>query len=160
MLHAAAVFVAVLHLRQFFVRVGADAVAIKLHGLPRGLFKRRYTLVTVLMKNPSLQRHTGGRAEVARSKLRHANVVQPRGNRRGLSPMRYAASIAEVDLFLKDAVRHHLISRWRGDDELAGGFVVGVIDGGQPLAGEVGPVGAEHSPLAVLILHELQAGSG
>ena len=104
--------------------------------------------VAVLMKHPRGQRNSPHRREVAHGELRHADIVQPRGDRLGLLPVRHAPPVAHVDLLHQCPVRHHLISRRRGDQELAGGFVVGMIDHGQPLARLVGPVGAEERALA------------
>ena len=64
----------------------------------------------------------------ASRELRHSDCIQPRRDRHGLLPVRDAAAVAEVRFFLKQTVRDHLVFRGRRDDELAGGFVVGMVD--------------------------------
>lgn len=74
--------------------------------------------------------------------------------------MRAPPPIAQVERFLQQSVRDHLILRGRGDDELTGGFIVGMVHGRQPLVGFVGPVHAEECAVAELVLGELQAVGG
>ena len=61
---------------------------------------------------------------------------------------------------MQKAVGHHLILRGRGDQKLAGGLVGGMIDHGQPLPRESGPVPTEEGAVAELVLRDVQAGAG
>ena len=99
-------------------------------------------------------------AEIARGELGDADIVQPGRDRHGLLPVGEAAAIAEIALLLEEAVGDHLIFGGRGDQEFAGGFIGGVVDHGQPLAGEGGPVPAEEGPVAKFVLGDVQAGGG
>ena len=89
---------------------------------------------------------------MARRELRHSDVVEPGGDGHALVPVGDAAAAAQVDLLFERAVRDDLVLRGRGDQELAGGFIVGMVDRGQPLVRQVGPVGAEETALAVLVV--------
>src|ERR1019366_5141555 len=64
------------------------------------------------------------------------------------------------EFLLEETVGHHLVFDGRGDQEFAGGLVGGVVDGGQPLARQGGPVPTEESAVAELVRGDVQAGSG
>ena len=71
-----------------------------------------------------------------------------------------AHAAVEVRLLHEAPVRHHLVVRGRGHDELAGRLVADVVDGRQPVARPVGPVVAEEGALAVLVGADAKAGGG
>ena len=73
--------------------------------------------------------------------------------------MGHAAAVAQIEFLPQQAVGDHLVFRRRGDQKFAGGLVVGVIDHGQPLARQVGPVPAEEAALAVFVLERCGARS-
>ena len=60
----------------------------------------------------------------------------------------------------QQTVGDHLVAGGRGDEEFAGGLVVGVVDGGEPLVREVGPVLTEKTSVAVFVLDEFEAAGG
>ena len=159
MLHAAA-HAGGLHARQLLVRVRPDAIAVELDGLARGGFEGGDAGVAILMEDPGLERNARGHAEMPRGELRHADIVQPRGDGHGLLPVREAPAVAQVDLFLEQPVGHHLVLGGRGDEEFAGGLVVGMVDDGQPLVRQVGPVDAEEAALAEFVFGHLQPARG
>ncbi len=66
--------------------------------------------------------------------------------------MREPAAVSQIDLLLKQTIRHHLIFRWRSDDEFAGGLVIWMINHRQPLPGLIRPVGAEEGTLPYLFV--------
>ena len=86
--------------------------------------------------------------------------VEPRGNRHGLLPVREPAGARQVALLDEQPVGHDLVLRRRGDDELAGGLVVRVVDRRQPLPRAIGPVLAEDHALAMDVVDEAQALGG
>ena len=129
MLHAAA-HAGRLDARQLLIGVRADVVVEEFDGLAERFFQGDDGVFAVLGKDPRLQWDAGRGSEMARGELRHADVVQPRGDGHRLLPMRTAAAIAEIEFLLQEAVRDHLILRWRGDDEFAGGLVGGMIHRG------------------------------
>ena len=155
MLHAAA-NTRGLDVREFLVRVGADAIAVELNDLPRGGFEGRNAGISILMEDPGFERNAGGYAEVPRGELRDADVVQPRGDGHGLFPVRDPPAVSQIDLFLKQTIGHHLVPGGGGDQEFAGRLVVGMVDDGQPLARLVGPVGAEERALAEFVAGHMQ----
>ena len=132
----------------------------ELDRLARGLLEGEDAVVAILREDPGLQGHAGGGAEMARGELRDADIVEPRRDRYGFLPMGHAAAVAEIEFLLQQAVGHHLIFGGRGDQEFAGGLVVGVIDHGQPLARQGGPVPTEEGAVAELVLRDVQAGAG
>jgi hypothetical protein len=71
--------------------------------------------------------------------------------------MREPSSVAEIGLFLEQAVGHNLIPDGRGDNELARSFVIRMIDHRQPLASIVWPVLAKETSLAKLVIENPQA---
>ena len=125
-----------------------------------GFFEGGDAGVAVLMEDPGLRGTPAAVPKCRDGELGDADVVQPGGDGHALLPVGEAAAVAEVDLLLEHAVRDHLVMRGRGDQELAGGFVVGMVDGGQPLVRKVRPVGAEETALAVLVVEDLEAGGG
>ena len=74
--------------------------------------------------------------------------------------MREAHSVGDVGILDEAAVGHDPVVRGRGHDELAGGLVADVVDGGEPVAGAVGPVVAEEGALAVLVGADAEGGGG
>jgi len=65
-----------------------------------------------------------------------------------------------ADLLFEMSVGHHLIFGGRGDQELTGRFVGRVIDHGQPLARQGGPVPTEERAVAEFTFGDVQAGGG
>ena len=158
-LHAAA-HAGHLNVGQLLIRVRADVRGEELHGLARGFFEGDDAVVAILREDPGLQRHAGGGREMARGELRHADIVEPRRDGHGLLPVGHSAAVAEIEFLLQQAVGHHLIFGGRGHQELAGGLVGGVIDHGQPLARQGGPVPTEEGAVAEFVLGDVQAGAG
>src|SRR5207249_2505415 len=108
----------------------------------------------ILMKDPGLKRDAIDYAEVTRRELRHADGIQPRRDRHRLLPVREPPPVSKLSLFLKQAIRNDLILHRGSDDELAGGFVVRVVNHRRPLPREVGPIQTEERPLAMLVLSD------
>ncbi len=102
-----------------------------------------------------LERNAGARGEMARRRIAPPRYCSARWRWARLLPVRQPPAVAQIDGLLQRSVGDHLIFRWRGDQELAGGFIVGVVDGGQPLVRQVGPVDAEETSLAELVLEAL-----
>ena len=94
------------------------------------------------------------------AKRRDPEDVEPGGDGHRLPPVGEAALAGQVGLLDAQAVGDHLVVRGRRHPKLAGGLVVGVVDGGQPVARLVGPVVAEERAVAVLVLADEQAGGG
>src|SRR5688500_27046 len=63
----------------------------------------------------------------------------------------------EIELLDQKPVRDNLIVARGGDDELAGGLVVGMVHHRQPLPGAVRPVLAEAGPLAMNVRDQTQS---
>src|SRR5436190_17823641 len=91
--------------------------------------------------------------------MRYPDVIQPCGDGYVLMPMGDAASVAGRCLLFQLAVGDNLILHGSGDDEFAGGFVGWMIYSRQPLMGQVRPVGAEKTSLAILVLEDLEPAS-
>jgi hypothetical protein len=68
-----------------------------------------------------------------------------------------SAAVGEIEHLLQEAVGHHLIFGGRGHQKLAGGLVGGVIDHGQPLSRQGGPVPTEKGAVAELVPGDVQA---
>ena len=156
----AAIVAGRLHIREFLIWIRADVATVEFDGLARRRFEGADAGVAVLVVDPGLERHSRDGAEMARSELRHADVVEPCGDRHGLVPVCEAAAVAKVDLFFERPIRHHLILRRSGHDEFARRFVVRVVDRRQPLMREVGPVRAEEASLSVFVVRDFQPAGG
>ena len=85
-------------------------------------------------------------------------IAPPRSHSatRRSGPTASSASVAspspKVALLLQQAVGRHLILRRRRDEKLAGRFVVWMVDDGQPLVRQVGPIHAENTAIPVAVL--------
>ena len=158
-LHAAA-HAGHLDVGEFLVGIWADVRGEEFDGLARGLLEGEDAVVAILREDPGLEGHAGGGSEMACGELRDADIVEPRRDGYGFLPVGHSAAVAEIEFLLQQAVGHHLIFGGRGDQKFAGGFVVGVIDHGQPLAREGGPVPTEEGAVAELVLSDVQAGAG
>ncbi len=155
MLHAAA-HLGHLHVGEFFVRVRSDVRSEELHRLPRRPFEGDDAVLAILREDPRLQGHAH-RPEVPRRKLRHPDIVQPRRDRHTFLPMRHAPAAPQIDLLHQQPVGHHLISRRRRHQELAGRLIGGMVDHRQPLTRQRGPVPTEEGAVAELVLRDVQA---
>ena len=122
-----------LDVRELFVRERADPVAEELERAPPGELEDIAAALTLLGKYPHLLRNAADDVVVVDGKTRDAQRVEPGGDRHGLLPVRAACTVRQIQLLDQHPVGHYLVVRGRGDDELAGGFVVRVIDHGQPL---------------------------
>jgi hypothetical protein len=71
--------------------------------------------------------------------------------------MRQPPPIAQVGFFLQQPVGNNLVLGRRGDDELAAGLVIWMIDDGQPLPRQVGPILAEEGSFSVFVGADAQA---
>ena len=96
-----------------------------------------------------------------RGEARHAERIQPRGNRHRLPPMRSPLVPRKIDLFDQRAIGHDLILRRGGHDELAGGLVVGWSIVGSHCRARLGQfsLNALRSPWMLLMSRSPSAGT-
>src|SRR5262249_1005328 len=73
--------------------------------------------------------------------------------------MRQSLTVAEIRLLLKQTVRHYLILGWRGDEKLARGLVIWMVDHRKPLPCQIWPIQAEERPVSILVDANTQTGA-
>jgi hypothetical protein len=93
-------------------------------------------------------------------KLRDSDGIQPGSDRHGLLPMREPPSVAQIGFLHQQTVRDYLIFDWGDNEELAGGFVIGVVDHGKPLARQIRPVLAEECSFVIFVFADAQPAGG
>jgi len=145
---------------EFFVGEGADVVADELDGFSGGVFDGGVEGFGILVIDPGLQGDAADVAGVMDGELGDADGIEPGGDGDGVFPVGESGAVAIVDLFDEQAVGDDLVFGRGGDEHFAGGFVVGMVDAGEPLVGAVGPVLAEDGAFFVFVEADVDAGGG
>ena len=103
-------------------------VVIELDRLAHGLFEGADAGVAVLMEDPGLQRHAGGRAEGARRRTARRRCCSARWRWAPIASSAWCGGRRPGRSLPQQAVGDHLVLRRGGDDEFAGGLVVRMVD--------------------------------
>ena len=145
-----------LHVGELLVGKGAHLGAEKLHH-PRSGCEVEETGIPVLRVDPGFDRDPVENFDMVHRKTRRTDHHAVGGDRNRLGPVREAAASGQAALLDLASIGHDLVPVGRGDDELARGLVVGMVDRWEPVARPVGPVVSEKGAVAKLVVRDEKA---